>query len=978
MSEFKSLSPRIQIRERDNHEGRYPTQTVVGTRTYGLTSSFSDDRTLFFTASTITWPQGLPVSSLYVSETYLTGQGNVVRGVADSQIYVTTSLAGFTPYTEDGRFALAESQFYATGSHEDDRLNCKLRDKVEIRIDIPTTTNAILTRSPKNVNRTAGGFLSGTDYTGFTYYNFRLKRWEMIGLTDPETGANISFDWRAQVSSSAQNIVSGTELFPAQFISYHGLSPTWNGDAPLSATHLTALERQEVEQRRAIGSPTVVNFAPFANKYHATSSQGLRMSRYIDRPFLLEKVVVRLPIEAERRSDSAIFFSSSNYTLPQEDYVFFIYRQERNFYSSLEGTTAIRSPVRRQAEYATGSSRFLICSGVMTFYNSIVRWPHPSSGTLQFGITNYKPLNTPAFSHNWGVATASNVAAANVAVFTGSVTLEMPVAVASPSMKTSYNLFSSTASHIRAEIQHYWPGGTSALPFGPNNIPGKLDILGTLRNVPAFGNPTFTFFSADGSTVPDFNAAKEKMQIEHLDPRARKFLGGLNASSGSFGYQQSAESPYLLMPEDELVFGLEAALGPLSLYVSGGNHTYGSIENVTGSLLKVTPGHASVTLYGSLLRNDQPYDPGRSQFLTTENVNEAIIPQVYDTKEIKSNFSYAGNIFDLVFTGSFADDPPRRVFGLDSLFGRHVKFLGNDFVYDLFMTNQPQPPSSSIDNGAGSKVSNLGNQTFTYLRRRNRVTKIIDANERFYDSVPPSISKYLVSSSATAIGQYTSSSAITVTNRDVGARIFKFAGGSDSRTFAFLEKTRLDSTLPTLKPNPYAGNPERPQKDEKIFIACSATSPASVPYFEFVFSNQDMVKMLLFSRGYRVYKIGFSEFNSSASVVGPSVEHDLVGSSQAKYGMTSFLPHYSSQVYNQFHYGQFRDKLEQRAFTVFQERDKGGKRIGPVTVRFWDSRLEQFVTASTTTLSGSSNRSTEATSSLPYVDGEYSNWSVVF
>lgn len=977
MSEgFKSSSPRIQIRERDNYEGKYPIVTQVGSRTSNLSSSYSDSRTLVFTTSLVTWPQGLPTSSPYVLETYITGTGNVVRGVADSQIYTTYSLAGFAPFKEDRRFALSENSFYATGSLDDDLLNCKLRDKVEITIDIPTSNNAIFTRSPKTVNTEVGGFFTGSDITGFSYYNFRLKRWEMIGLTDPETGARIPFDWRIQVSASAQNILSGTELFPSQFIPYHGLSPAWNGNAPLSSTYLTANERQEVEQRRAIGSPTVLNFAPFANKYHATSSQGLRLSNYIDRPFLLEKVVVKLPVEAERRSDSAIFFSSSNYTLPQEDYVFFIYRQERNFYSSLDGTTAVRSPIRKQAEYATGSSRFLVCSGVMTFYNSIVRWPHPSSGAMQFGITNYKPLNTPAFSHNWGVATSSNVASPGAAVYTGSVTLEIPVAVSSPSMKTSYNLYTSTGSHIRGEVQHYWPGGTSAMPFGPNNIAGKQDIRGTLSGVPSFGNPTFTFFSEDGSTVPSFNAAKEKMQIESIDPRARKFLGGINASSGNFNYQQSAESPYLLMPEDELVFGMEAALGPLSLYVSGGNHTYGSIRNVTGSLLKITPGHASVTLYGTLLRDDKPYDAGLPQYLTSENVNEAISMPVYDTKEIKSNLAYAGNIFDLVFTGSFTDNPPRRVIGLDSLFGRHFKILGNDFVYDLFMSNLPQPPSSSIDNGAGSKVSNLGNQTFIFTRRRNRFTKLIDSNERFYDSVAPNIHKYLVSSSCTPVDQYTSSSAITVTRRDVGARIYKFDGGSNSRTFAFLEKTRLDSTLPTLKPNPYEGNPERPQKNEKAFIACSGTSPSSVPYFEFVFSNSDIVRMLLFSRGYRVYKIGYGEFNSSASVVGPSVSHDLVGSTQTKYGMTSFLPHYTSQVYNQFRYGQFRDKLEQRLFTIFQE--KSGKRVGPVSVRFWDKYLQQFVTSSTPTLSGSSNRSTEATSSLPYVDGEFTNWSVIF
>lgn len=993
-STFRTDSPRLQIRSKDNLQGANPTVARMGRRSGVFSSSFNDVNSIIFTGSSqISWPQSLMVGSSHLSSTYLVGSGSTVKGVADGQLTFPVDTPNFTPFVEDALFALSEASFYATGS-DDDRFDSKLRDKVAIKIDISTAQEARLTRAPRVLSNTdPGGFLSGTDISGMSYYNFRLKRWEMIGLTDVETGVAVPFDWRIEATGSLTNIVSGTYHFPSQFVAYHGLSPRLSGAAPDSTVSLTAAEQQEYMQRRAIGSPTVTHLAPFGNKYHATSSQTIRLRDYINQPFLVEKIVATFPIQAERRSNSATFFSSSNYTIPQEDYVFFIYRQCKDFLYGSNGFLLSRDSVRSQAEYATGSTRHLMCSGVMTFYNSYVRWPLPSTGSEhQDGIADYRPFNTPAFQHNWNVSSSSNPATANAAVFTGSVTLEMPVAVASAYMATSYNFLSSATASIRATVQHFWPGGTNSAPFGANDISGKSGWRG-LYGEPKFGNPTYTYYAAEGSTAPDFTQAKQRLGIEYFDYRAVKMLGGENVASGSLTYQQSVKSPYLLMPDDELVLGLEAALSPPSLFVSGGNHTYGNANNVTGSMLRVMPGPASIVLYGSTVRNGNSYDTGHNSFLTSEAASEVIGEDYHDQFDLRTADNLLGSINDYIASGSIfsTGSDARRIFWLRILprylpivaVSGSVSEVTQIIPFDLFMSNVPQMPSGVLRNGLTSKSEGRVNNTSALNTSCLRFTKLVSEKERVYDSIMPAVGRYLEQAGATHTGSYISSSAapsVTVSDQEAGGKIYKFVGSSNTLTLSFLEKYRTNSSLFTLPPHPYAGNPTRPLQDEKIFLAYSATINVNIPYSEYVISNQDLLRMLLFTRGYYFTKVGIQEINLTGSLFFPTIRHDLSGAMQTKYGIASALPLFSEQIYRNDHYGQFRDRLEQTKFTVFYdvtETGRKGKRLGPVTVRFQDSE-GNFVSGSESFLSGCSNRSTEATSSLPYVDGSYTNWSSVF
>lgn len=84
-----------------------------------------------------------------------------------------------------------------------------------------------------------------------------------------------------------------------------------------------------------------------------------------------------------------------------------------------------------------------------------------------------------------------------------------------------------------------------------------------------------------------------------------------------------------------------------------------------------------------------------------------------------------------------------------------------------------------------------------------------------------------------------------------------------------------------------------------------------------------------------------------------------------KYGVASGLPLYTKAVFRRDSYGQFRDMLEQRAYTKFGLASGAGSTNACVNVKFVDSEGRLTEPANT----WSQNLSFESTSSMPFCDG---------
>ncbi len=938
-------SPRVSIRERDDNPGRYPSKLSSADydRRGKTKTPFDSTRIInYFSQSAaqadmseVHYPVKLfgnqiqslgPFAVTPNINSTLSSSGNIIRGNADnlldtghsrgywdqiSRAWVKTTNSWVNeesalPFSED-RIDIKQSPFYLTGTNTTNNgLSSRLGSKISFKVNISTNEERIFTRAAKDrLNQVdPQGEFFNQDVTGFCYYNFNTKKWDQIGLTDPATGNPIHFDWAAesrvgpsQATSGQINIHSGTNNYASQF-------------KPSSHTQpLAGASGRVTKGYNRIGSPTVSNLAPFSTKYHATSSQALSLSSFIDHPFILEKVVVDLPIRAQRKHrflDKSDVKTRSD-TRDQDDYVFFMYRQQR----SLSPTSGPDSSFD-----VSGSQRFLICSGVMTFYNGTVR-RKTANTTFAFA-----PENNPAFSHDFNMIVPSDTNLWNneyTGAFTGSVSLNIEPAVAT----TQYLGLShiqeaggqpAGAGRVKnlslgyAKIRNYWPGGTSPKPFlqeqrsvdssgkiyiQPSKYTGKVGVSAS------YGEPTFSEYAQ----INGPNQTASDLPIEEFDSRSLIPFGGSSAPETnqfgtSVGSDTSRAAPYILMPEDEIIFGIDSAISIASIDTS---FSSSMTTHLTSSRLTVDPGAASVTFFGTVLR-DGIGDTTLSinQQLTSDAVHDAIqsefgVPDQYDI-ELPTVFS--GTYIDSTHVSGRSDRESHGIVagtpaeeGGNTKFSRHL---------------------------VGSFAGGTAGITGSLLRG----VKLSDSKERYYDTIMPAIPEFLnriqenvsfSDSTGRFIVQPSIASEGTATT---GSIVSEFTGSM---------------------PFPYEGNPPRNIYDTTRYqVGRTRTLPGLNPVTlpSRPFNDLQKIRKTLFSVGWSV----------EADVNGDPIFHYSRGpagnyaggamSTGMRYGVLCYEPIYTSAIFRRDHYGQFRDMLEPRQYAKFYGEGMRDGTEGPVTVRF--------------------------------------------
>lgn len=183
--------------------------------------------------------------------------------------------------------------------------------------------------------------------------------WNLANVRYNPTGSQGLAGWYWSGSFSSVPIVTGVNEIMAQFTS-----------SPQLGYFLPFKEHLESSGYPTIGSPTVTFGAPFAPRYHAQDHETIKLSSYIDRPFRLKKVILRVPVRMVRKNeilDDTPFggVSGEEYTrnIPArkdlDNYVFFLYRQRRQGGEIIDSLSDFSSSVR-----------FLIASGSVCVYNS--------------------------------------------------------------------------------------------------------------------------------------------------------------------------------------------------------------------------------------------------------------------------------------------------------------------------------------------------------------------------------------------------------------------------------------------------------------------------------------------------------------------------------------------------------------------------------------------------------------------------------
>ncbi len=616
-TKFLRKSTRRLIRDFDQFQNAYPA--IVRSSDpidNGIDTNviFEDTGIVVFSENNTSFPSMMPVGMTNEPSSSIVTKVLVKPSNLEQKPKLPGSVEGLIPYNET-TLNLPATYYNTASITLAPGFSIPARNKIAIPIDITANQEKFLFRlGSSDTNSDPDGLFYGQSSTGFCYYNFDLKQWEDIGLNSSYTGH------LGQITPTTEYTFSGQNYFMAQFVG-----------TPNSILPTTTAETGLYKGYNKIGSPTEFFDAPVAPRYHASASQGLLMSNYVDQPYVLERIDVTLPFVARRSHGPVITGPYAESALRDVDnLVFFVYRQ---------------SGVDDQQL----SVRSLIAHESLSFYNQRINTD-----------INYEQ-HKPVFAHDFDISLTS----ATEKFFTGSVSFTMYPKVTSKNFAgtTAYSIkdtATATPTYRRAGILNFWSGPQESVLSSSTNV-----VDGTLQ---ATGNNDF--WRIENTTMSGTSYNKSTFRSK-LDPDAR-FLTNY-ATGALFPVQKSSTytlgeprynsvnwsqyaTPYVIFPKDKIIFGIEADICTKSptdrTYDSGYDSSYLS---VTSSYFKILTQQAKVTLYGSLVQSNVAKSVNSiNQNLVSPAVHEIIanVQSDSDQFDIDERSLYVGTYLDNFITGS--------------------------------------------------------------------------------------------------------------------------------------------------------------------------------------------------------------------------------------------------------------------------------------------------------------------------------------
>jgi hypothetical protein len=521
------------------------------------------------------------------------------------------------------------------------------KNKIEIDISVATPCSATLFLSGVNWS-TATRPEAETDGKSYEmcYYNFTSKTWQGAG-----TGTPYGF-----FHDAVNHGPSTTGRAPFEDRIMFGFAPGIVNTYPfgLSVADANTLKTQVTgvfEWQASAGQP-FTNFGfPYHPKYHATGSQTLQMDRYINQPFLLEKIVVELSaaytIFANTYNTASFLYdtnilnppvtitSITQSTFPASVNNIFILNQrkpikfnnvERMEYVSydpanpLDDTllvtnvpTTISLSAGGTPEYVSTVRDLITWGGITSFAANAVT-SSTRSGTPIFsnGSTPTLTLNPRELMSRDYVFTSSIEAHDDLTPLSWSGKISLELLAKSPiridrnvTGGVVYDNMFSSFNACRGTDTGQSSGNFNALKYGG----GGRNALGI--NVPNGRNyvTPIAQIQENGSFINDLTDVNYDTILVKDENRYRY-------------------NPYILFPTDELIIGWQQpSLNSLVVYGSTAAPTTRGAKNaLSGSFseIKFLPGDAKITLYGSYIREGKEYNDGLNQLLSSDSIHEVI------------------------------------------------------------------------------------------------------------------------------------------------------------------------------------------------------------------------------------------------------------------------------------------------------------------------------------------------------------------
>ena len=982
-----SLPSRLRLHTLDNATGSYPTVSRLGdpdrSGRYGI--SFNDTDTIVFERSTeASYPSvlqaetvmasGLPVAtgllappgSKYIddivaspnSNSTLVGTNAVIRkGVSDANIHFTPG-EDFTPFREEFLYASEPSAFqdpfYTTGTTVTDvglGFTSPLRSKTKIEIDL----------TPRVSSQTFGYVDEGSTWGAglpdpynpnifpMVYFNFDNARFERIGLG----------------LGSMLTHASGPPTL-------NGIRASYERSGTIGFTRglEMLIEKPEMQCR-----PTTSFGFPSHSRYHATSSFLYPLSGVLDRPFLVEKMVYQfsasqgLGTEPGGAQRTYLFRKSGTAITDQTDggddpigqvaiSSFFILNQREPMSSSITVATnwnynydgaatsmqlVQQAPVMAKIPDVMQPNAEAEPITVATFrdivtYGQMVRYQIDATNEQAIGFSLADAINELGLGRELNINGAAS--------FTGSL-------VMSGTVKTSPRYDSGPAYR---QAKYFTSYHNNNLYYGNTSYPGGRSGI---------------FESNDRSYV----AATAGAELSGTFYDFGDSPSG-QGTSDNFSFPAFTDfdipSPYLLKPEDSLIFGWQSPMAWDQERTTNGG---------TGPNMQIHPGAGTLTLYGSMVTDGHEYNDTLNQPLTSDAIHEAIgdIGPPLDQFDTEPRQQFRKGTFSNIMTGSLWGPTGDKSVPATQ-FSTARKVMGERSNKEWLFA---APQHSALKRRA---------QTFA------RGFFAADDSEKFFDSFLPdpgeihrTDGKQLLYFSPIGeryylmlVGSRDYNGATTNSVNNVWPRAFPF-----EPRYAQLKRVRIGFKGQQLvDPNTWPGTPANTHRlsvptamgsyDGRWgtnFRMLSYSSPDGIRLRPINSSNYTLVATWFFGVG-RGYGVSPAYYRGPLSGTVQMEGSGFDGKANMevagfKYGVYHTLQLHPGCVFRNSRFGQFRDMLEQRPLSRFitSLRGQSTATAAPVQARFVNS-VGTAVTPADTTCS---NLNHSMTSSLPYFDGTVRN-----
>lgn len=696
--------------------------------------------------------------------------GSVVKSAID-QYVGEAPIESIEAFNESGRHeqdaATVASSFYASGSsitYVSNGFDQSLKSKTQIKFSLPVSYGTPLPAATSSIY----------------YYNQRIKTWEVPtnstyvlsngGSVPPSPNPSAGGDW----GSATAGAVAGRLLEDAR-----GFGPIGNivssGSNPLSSLNQSDVAINSSYDPTKIAS-IIGKVYPKSvrnnEEYRAAADETFTLP--INAPFLIEKAVFEIPL----RAGPGWFADQTQCFLPLGG------PEDTSFdFAGPALTVALHRQVQLSENNPGPTVRDLILTGTIT---------HQLDNVSQVVISKFLPYDATFQVRPVGFLAYANPPGAVVnpdgrQQFTGSVVVET----------TSL----STSGMLVKFVKDFTSGSAQQNSAGVSNLITKTPTLVLSDNPVApqqfvkvaypapFGRAGLGFQQAGrcvlGNEFISFQGLDDQTGATAPNPFSEASLTTQQIAalaSGSFVARAAAviplvshfQSPYLVMPGDKLVLSI-SKMRPFTY-----NSTAAGAPAFSGSLLHdvvLAAGTINVTLYGSQIQAGVEFHDTMNQPLGSDLVHEIVGAEpVLDQFEVAYRNEFSGSFSDNVMLGTLgtttfvsqSNGVTQAYLKLQTTRTRRVSRLGATQVpvvtADTRVNNlnaasipsglSPQPlpaiktyvsiPAQLTTSSTDTSINPYKNFRLRPWLELNgagtvRPTQFVDATERFWDSMMPSI-----------------------------------------------------------------------------------------------------------------------------------------------------------------------------------------------------------------------------------------------